>query len=734
MGLKEAILRFLEYCELDRNLSIKTVRMYGYYLQFFQTWLLKNENIEDFEVEKIDENIVRNFRLYLSHQYKNPHKGDLKRQTQNYFLVALRSFFRYLIKQKLSVISPEMIELGRQRDRNIKFLLPDELEKLFISIPADDQIGLRDRAILEVLFSTGLRVSELVSLNREQVNMDAGEFGIIGKGGKARVVFLSKRAKDWLSKYFAKRTDPYRPLFIRYSGPKPKEGLTDEKLRLSARSIERLIEKYRKKAGILFRIGPHVLRHCLHPDTYIPTEEGIVSARELFYSTNSSISSFNLIKLKIERDNILNKYQHNTYLYSLFADGYELKCSGSHRLFVFSKGKIIEKETKNINVGDYIVSINKIPYRGNKYYSPDLWRLMGYIFGDGIFNRSTRVVALFDKDKNNLIFYGRLIEKIFGKKPLIIKRSKTNSYELRYYSKEFIEFLYELGEFEKKAREKQLPKLVFRSSKEEIAAFIAGFYDADGLTKSPRLFSSSFKSLKGIQMLLMIFGIDAHLEKRDRTVILPHNNKKFQGMMYELVIIDYESILLFKKFIPTLKSKHFNSVKKDFTHKTPLNEIVEKAIERAKRKKIEYSDIFEKKYNIKHLARYVNNIIPEKNTFLRLLKGFLELHLISIDEYNLYRKIACANNLKWLKIKEKIKLGSVRYTVYDFLIKKNHNLLTDGILSHNSYATDLLSHGADIRSVQEMLGHKNISTTQIYTHVTNVRLKEIHEKYHSGNK
>lgn len=282
MGIKEAVIRFLEYCELDRNLSLKTVRMYGYYLQFFESWLLNSKTPEvssrgsstsgvsvvarDFPVEKIDENTIRNFRLYISHEYKNEFKGQLKRQTQNYFLVALRSFFRYLIKQKVNVMPPEMIELGKSRDRTIKFLSEEELDRLFTSIDTSDIIGLRNRAILEVLFSTGLRVSELVSLNREQVNLEAGEFGVIGKGGKARVVFLSKSAKDWLDRYFIKRSDPYRPLFIRYSGPKAPEGLTDEKQRLSVRSVERMIDTQRKKAGILFRIGPHVLRHSYATD------------------------------------------------------------------------------------------------------------------------------------------------------------------------------------------------------------------------------------------------------------------------------------------------------------------------------------------------------------------------------------------------------------------------------------------------------------------------------------
>lgn len=239
--------------------------MYGYYLLFFQNWLLKTKNVKDFAVEDINEEIVRNFRLYLSHQYKNPFKGVLARQTQSYFLIAIRSLLRYLLKQRIQVISPEMIELGKSRDRHLKFLSPQELQRLFSVIETDKESGLRDRAILEVLFSTGLRVSELVNLNKEQVNLETGEFGVIGKGGKARVVFLSKNAKAWLQKYLQKRQDAYSPLFIRYSGPKTK-GLTNQANRLSVRSIERMIDKYRKKAGILIRIGPHVLRHSFASD------------------------------------------------------------------------------------------------------------------------------------------------------------------------------------------------------------------------------------------------------------------------------------------------------------------------------------------------------------------------------------------------------------------------------------------------------------------------------------
>lgn len=266
MFIKEAIKQYLDYCEIDKNLSSKTIRMYSYYLNFFADWVIKESKKDEFQIEDVTEEHLRAFRLYLSRNYNNPHKGSLKRQTQNYFLVALRSLFRYFIKQKLKVVPPEMIELGKQKDRTIKFLQVEDLEKLFKAVDTSDTMGKRDIALLEVLFSTGLRVSELARLNRDQVNLKTGEFGVIGKGGKARVVFLSKKATEALDIYLKARDDPYQPLFLRYSGPKDDEELTEEKRRLSVRSIERMLDKYRKKANLLFRIGPHMLRHSYATD------------------------------------------------------------------------------------------------------------------------------------------------------------------------------------------------------------------------------------------------------------------------------------------------------------------------------------------------------------------------------------------------------------------------------------------------------------------------------------
>lgn len=263
MTLKEAVLRFLEYCELDRNLSPRTVRMYGYYLNFFEEWVHKEYSEVAGSIEQMTDEQVRKFRLYLSQQYINPHKGVLKRQSQNFFLIAVRSLLRYMIRQDMKVLSPEKIDLGKTRDRDIKFLAPEDLKRLFDAVNTKKIQGIRDRTILEVLFSTGLRVSELASLNRDQVNTDRGEFGVIGKGGKARVVFISKHAAEWLRTYMAARKDQSSAVFIRYRG---KTANNPEELRLTTRQIERLVDTYRKRAGITTRITPHVLRHSFATD------------------------------------------------------------------------------------------------------------------------------------------------------------------------------------------------------------------------------------------------------------------------------------------------------------------------------------------------------------------------------------------------------------------------------------------------------------------------------------
>lgn len=260
--LVEHITDFLEYCELERQLSPLTIKMYGYYLESFGGWLSSTD--QAIKPEQMTSDLIREYRLYLS-RYVNPIKGPLAKSTQNYFLIALRAFLKFLIKKGIKTLAPDQIELGKNRDRSLKFLTKEHLERLLMAPDTSTDEGMRDRAILDLFFSTGLRVSELVKLDREKVNLDAKEFGIIGKGGRARVVFLSDLAVSSLSRYLTTRHDSWSPLFTRLSG-KIDETDNGNKMRLSARSVERLVDKYVKKAKLPVEATPHTLRHSFATD------------------------------------------------------------------------------------------------------------------------------------------------------------------------------------------------------------------------------------------------------------------------------------------------------------------------------------------------------------------------------------------------------------------------------------------------------------------------------------
>ena len=264
-SLENYLKKFLDYCVLDKNLTSGTVKLYNYYLSSFLSWL--SPKYGDLKPEELNKDQIRGFRLYLTEKV-HPFKGPLKRNTQNYFLVAIRAFLNYLAWENIKTISANQVELGKERDRNLKFLSVDQLEKLLSVVDTSDELGVRDRTILETLFSTGLRVSELTSLNREQINFKTREFSIVGKGGKLRVVFLTDTALNWLERYQNIRQDKYKPLFIRLSGSQ-KPDSEGENMRLTPRSVERLVDKYAKISGIPIKISPDSLRHSFATDLLI---------------------------------------------------------------------------------------------------------------------------------------------------------------------------------------------------------------------------------------------------------------------------------------------------------------------------------------------------------------------------------------------------------------------------------------------------------------------------------
>jgi len=253
---------YLEYLEIERNCSRLTRRNYRHYLNRFSYFC--QENFRKFKLEELSLDQVTKFRVYLS-RLENNRGRSLNQVTQSYHIIALRSFLKYLIKRDVKTLAPEKIELPKTESKSLKFLTAEQVYRLLDSPGLSSVSQLRDKAILEVLFSTGLRVSELVRLNKEEIDFKRNEFGVIGKGGRPRVVFLSVRAAKWLKRYLDKREDDWRPLFVRAKGLKDETNM-GERMRLSSRSIQRIVEKYVRKARLPIKITPHGMRHSFATD------------------------------------------------------------------------------------------------------------------------------------------------------------------------------------------------------------------------------------------------------------------------------------------------------------------------------------------------------------------------------------------------------------------------------------------------------------------------------------
>ncbi|HET7060456.1 MAG TPA: site-specific tyrosine recombinase/integron integrase [Candidatus Saccharimonadales bacterium] len=242
---------FLEYLELEQNRSQKTIENYDHYL----TRLV--DFAGEIKVSDIDVEMIRKWRLWLNRLGTNT-SDELGKTTQNYHLIALRSFLKYCAKRDIPALPADKVELARTRRKQVTFLNEDELKRIFAQPDLNSINGLRDRAILELLFSSGLRVSELVGLDRDHVNLKRREFMVRGKGQKDRPIFISPEAAKWIEHYLQKRQDNMPPLFVRYSGKL--------KNRLTARSVQRLVARYALLAGITKHVSPHTLRHSFATD------------------------------------------------------------------------------------------------------------------------------------------------------------------------------------------------------------------------------------------------------------------------------------------------------------------------------------------------------------------------------------------------------------------------------------------------------------------------------------
>lgn len=256
--MSELLLDYIEHLEVEGGRSVKTAENYTLYLERFV------EFTDDIAVDKITSEIIRKYRLWLN-RYTNNNEDELATITQGYHLIALRGFLTYLSKRDIVSLSPEKIELPKIARKQVTFLHYDEVVRLLDAIPFDTETGLRDRAIIELLFSSGLRVSELVNLNRDHVNTKRREFMVRGKGQKDRPVFIGEATASRVEDYLAARLDNLPPLFLSYSRNNTATTTGDYR-RLTARSIQRIITKYAKLAGITKHVSPHTMRHSFATD------------------------------------------------------------------------------------------------------------------------------------------------------------------------------------------------------------------------------------------------------------------------------------------------------------------------------------------------------------------------------------------------------------------------------------------------------------------------------------
>lgn len=260
MFISEALTDFLEHLEVEGGRSPKTIANYQLYLERFIDFA------GDITVDKITSEVIRRYRLWLN-RYKNEMTNEeLSLITQSYHLIALRGFLTYLSRRNITSLAADKIILPKTARKQVTFLQYDEVVRMINQIPTDTEAGLRDRAIVELLFSSGLRVSELVNLNRDHINLSRREFMVRGKGQKDRPVFISKSAAEHVSSYLDARTDSLPALFLSYSRRNAAPNLSGDYRRLSARSIQRMISQYARLAGITKHVSPHTMRHSFATD------------------------------------------------------------------------------------------------------------------------------------------------------------------------------------------------------------------------------------------------------------------------------------------------------------------------------------------------------------------------------------------------------------------------------------------------------------------------------------
>ena len=266
MDIYDLINDYLEHLEVEAGRSKKTVDNYRLYLERFAEIATEISNKDNFTVQDITKELLRKYRIKLNRLGTDNGSEDLKVITQTYHLIALRGFLKYLAKRDIKSLDPSLVELPHVHREQVTFLHYDEVEDMLDEIDTSTESGLRDRAIIELLYSGGLRVSELVGLNRDSINLERREFMVRGKGSKDRPIFISEACANWVGEYLDARSDSLPALFLNNSRHLQSVDTSGDYRRMTARSVERIVEKYARLAGITKHVSPHTLRHSFATD------------------------------------------------------------------------------------------------------------------------------------------------------------------------------------------------------------------------------------------------------------------------------------------------------------------------------------------------------------------------------------------------------------------------------------------------------------------------------------
>jgi site-specific recombinase XerD/intein/homing endonuclease len=675
----------LEKLEIElklRAFSPRTVESYLYYNKKFLEFVKK-------EPEQVSEDDIKSYIVNLMGRNISPKSIILIK-------AALKFFYDGVMKKNIvNLKSPKV-------SRKLPVVLTkEEVKKLIDSVE-----NKKHRLIISLLYSSGLRLSELVNLKVGDLELDE-RIGWVrsGKGAKDRLFIIPNVLVDELRKHI-RRKEETDFLFEGWEGA------------MSPRSIQKIVSCAVKRAGINKLAHVHTLRHCLHKNTKIFTQNDIISAEKI---NPHSIMSFNFENMNIELMNNILKNNHTTdKLLEINADGYEIICTPEHRLFTINVNGIETIEADKIKVGDFIAGVKEIKIFGMKKHDPKFWRLIGYALGDGLINERRRGLFIFDKNLEVLNFYSNICHEIFNKTPIIKKLKNRNSYVLNLYSKKLLNTFKRFG-LNIRSKIRRVPEELFSSTDEEVKEFIAGLYDAEGNNGEIRLFSSSKELLLGVQMLLIRLGIDSHLLCRNRSVRLPQG-KLVKSLLYTLHVLHKPDQLKFMELIKTRKRLlHENRF---VGEKIPVQHLIRNIRLKHVTKRDSWHGYLEKvaqRYGIR-TTRY-EKITPTRKTLSKLINVFKEIGENG-KELEILIKLQRDENLKWLRVKKIMPIVN-KDVVYDFTVPRLENLITNGIISHNSFATHLLESGENIRKIQMLLGHSQLSTTQLYLDVSPEELKKV---------